>query len=80
MRAGFRRAACRAPPLGGPVVPAWDGRNTRTSRAMRELIAARVVGRLIADDDAPKLKPTQAMVHCGQVLFVSVRQPAHGLA
>ncbi len=27
--------------LGGPVVLAWDGLNTHTSRAMRELIAAR---------------------------------------
>jgi putative transposase len=27
--------------LGGPVVLVWDGLNTHTSRAMRELIAAR---------------------------------------
>ena len=27
--------------LGGPVVVVWDGLNTHTSRAMRELIAAR---------------------------------------
>jgi len=36
---GFLDAARQQ--LGGPVVLVWDGLNTRTSRAMRELIAAR---------------------------------------
>ena len=47
--------------LGGPVVLVWDGLNTHTSRAMRELIAARdwlTVFQLPAY--APELNPAVA--------------------
>jgi putative transposase len=46
--------------LGGPVVLVWDGLNTHTSRAMRELAAARdwlTVCRLPAY--APELNPVE---------------------
>jgi putative transposase len=46
--------------LGGPVVLVWDGLNTHTSRAMRELIAARdwlTVFRL--PPYAPELNPVE---------------------
>jgi putative transposase len=46
--------------LGGPVVLVWDGLNTHTSRAMRELIAARdwlTVFQLPAY--APELNPVE---------------------
>jgi hypothetical protein len=46
--------------LGGPVVLVWDGLNTHTSRAMRELIAARdwlTVFRL--PSYAPELNPVE---------------------
>ena len=46
--------------LGGPVVLVWDGLSTHTSRAMRELIAARTwltVFRLPAY--APELNPAE---------------------
>ena len=46
--------------LGGPVVLVWDSLNTHTSRAMRELIAARpwlTVFQLPAD--APELNPVE---------------------
>jgi putative transposase len=46
--------------LGGPVVLVWDGLNTHTSRAMRELIAARswlTVFQLPAY--APQLNPVE---------------------
>jgi putative transposase len=46
--------------LDGPVVLVWDGLNTHTSRAMRELIAARTwltVFRLPAY--APELNPVE---------------------
>ena len=46
--------------LGGPVVLVWDGLNTHTSRAMRELIAARAwltVFQLPAY--APELNPVE---------------------
>ena len=48
--------------LGGPVVLVWDGLNTHTSRAMRELIAARTwltVFQLPAY--APELNPVEAV-------------------
>ena len=46
--------------LGGPVVVVWDGLNTHTSRAMRELVAARdwlTVFQLPAY--APELNPVE---------------------
>ena len=46
--------------LGGPLVLVWDGLNTHTSRAMRELIAARdwlTVYRL--PPYAPELNPVE---------------------
>jgi DDE superfamily endonuclease len=46
--------------LGGPVILVWDGLNTHTSRAMRELIAARswlTVCQLPAY--APELNPVE---------------------
>jgi putative transposase len=46
--------------LGGPVVLVWDGLNTHTSRAMRELVAARswlTVFQLPAY--APELNPVE---------------------
>jgi DDE superfamily endonuclease len=51
-------AACQQ--LGGPVVLVWDGLNTHTSRAMRELISARswlTVYRL--PPYAPELSPVE---------------------
>jgi len=48
--------------LGGPVVLVWDGLNTHTSRAMRELIAARdwlMVFQLPAY--APELNPVEGI-------------------
>ena len=48
--------------LGGPVVLVWDGLNTHTSRAMRELIVARTwltVFQLPAY--APELNPVEAV-------------------
>jgi DDE superfamily endonuclease len=56
--ARFLDAAHQQP--GGPVVLVWDGLNTRTSRAMRELIAARdwlTVFRL--PPYAPELNPVE---------------------
>jgi DDE superfamily endonuclease len=52
--------------LGGPVVLVWDGLNTHTSRAMRELTAARpwlTVFQLPAY--APELNPVEmGLPHC----------------
>jgi len=48
--------------LGGPIVLVWDNLNTHTSRAMRELIAARLwltVYQLPAY--APELNPVEAV-------------------
>jgi transposase len=48
--------------LGGPIVLVWDNLNTHTSRAMRELIAARLwltVCQLPAY--APELNPVEAV-------------------
>jgi hypothetical protein len=56
--ARFLDAARQQP--GGPVVVVWDGLNTRTSHAMRELIAARpwlTVFQLPAY--APELNPVE---------------------
>ena len=56
--AGFLDAAHQQ--LGGQVVLVWDGLNTHTSRAMRELIAARTwltVFQLLAY--APELNPVE---------------------
>ena len=62
--------------LGGPVVLVWDGLNTHTSRAMRELIAARTwltVFQLPAY--APELDPVEQVLVAPQAI---ARQP--GLA
>ena len=47
--------------LGGPVVLIWDGLNTHTSRAMRELIAARSwLTPYRLPPYAPELNPVEA--------------------
>ena len=53
--------------LNGPVVPVWDNLNTHTSRAMRELVAARSKG-LPAPAVRQRAKP-------GRDVVTSVRGP-----
>jgi hypothetical protein len=67
--------------LGGPVVLVWDGLNTHTSRAMRELIAARdwlTVFQLPAY--APELNPVEPVwSHLKRSLANLVKHDIHQL-
>jgi hypothetical protein len=64
--------------LGGPLVLVWDGLNTHTSRAMRELIAARAwltVFQLPAY--APELNPVEPVLVQLQTIAGQSHQARH---